>query len=405
LSETSPYHRSLPDSKEAEQEMRRLREEEYYLVPVREYQQFREWSQNDIDLSELVGQLWNNRWFVTKITVIATILGLVLSFLMRPEYTSRASLMPEYRTAATTGGRAQDLLQKYGGLLGIDGSTYASNSNAIRVELYPQIVGSLPFLLELLNHKFYYSDYDTTSSLFAYFNSIYQPPMLDYLLAYTIELPLTVKSWISYGIEGRSRIQRSGEASEDVISISKERMQIFKMMQERVSASLDQETGVVRVQVTMPNPRLAAAVGEEVIKKLTVYLKEYRTHKLKVDLAYMQKEYHKAKMRFDVIQDSLAAFRDANRNIFTARAQTERQRLQSKYDLANNLYMGMARQLEQTKLRLQEQTPMFKTLEPVQVPLEKSSPNRMLIILISSLLGGMGAAGYVFVRPWMRECF
>jgi len=378
---------------------------EYYLVSAEEYHRFREWAQEDIDWNDVVEMLWQNRWFIGKITITVTIIGLVLSLLMSSEYTSTTSLMPEYKTQSSVGGTAQDLLQKYGGMLGLSGGTYASNSNAIRIELYPKIVQSLSFQLTLVNHKFHYSAYDTTASVFAYVNSIHHPSVLAYVLAYTVELPLTVKAWISYWLMDETELKDSQESQGDIINISEAKMRVVKMMQNRVWASLDQESGVISVQATMPNPKLAAAVTKLVINNLTAYLKKYRTRKLKVNLGFMKKEYQKAKARFDTIQDSLAAFRDNNRNIATAAAQTKQQRLQSKYDLANKLYTGLANQLEQTKLQLQEQTPMFKTLQPVQVPLEKSSPNRILITLVSFILGGVGAVGYLFGQQWMQGRF
>jgi len=376
-----------------------------YVVPAEEFEQFMEWREREeIDLSALLDFLWNHRWFIGKVTAAAAVLGVVVSLLMSPQYTSSASLMPEYSTESMGGGSAQELLDQYGGMLGIGGGTYASNSNAIRVELYPQIVESLPFQLELAEQEYYYPEYDTTASLFTYFNEIYTPSPWQYMMAYTLQLPLTVKGWISDMLSSQQVVKSQMPGSDtEVLQISRDKMEVIEYLRKVVSASLDQESGVITVQTTLPGAELSADVARATIKKLTSYLVKYRTQKIKTDLSYLREQHQQAQQRFFAIRDSLATFRDNNQNIVTAKAQTKEQRLQSKYDLAYNVYNDLSQQLEQTKLRLQEQTPVFKTLDPVQVPIEKSSPNRPLIVTVFLLLGGMGAVGYLLAKDWISE--
>ncbi|MDZ7808047.1 MAG: hypothetical protein U5K71_13160 [Gracilimonas sp.] len=64
-------------------------------------------------------------------------------------------------------------------------------------------------------------------------------------------------------------------------------------------------------------------------------------------------------------QIALADFRDSNQGALTNRARTQEQQLQSEYDLAFNLYNGLTQEYEQAKLRVQEETPVFKVLQPV----------------------------------------
>ncbi len=47
----------------------------------------------------------------------------------------------------------------------------------------------------------------------------------------------------------------------------------------------------------------------------------------------------------------------------------------------------MAKQVEQAKLQVSKDTPIFSVLKPVVVPNEKSSPKKFLIIIIWSFLG------------------
>ena len=61
--------------------------------------------------------------------------------------------------------------------------------------------------------------------------------------------------------------------------------------------------------------------------------------------------------------------------------------MQSKYDLAFNLYNSLNQRLQQKEMQVQEQTPVFSVLQPVSVPFEKSQPKRFLIIAIFLFIG------------------
>jgi len=377
---------------------------DYILVSIEEYEQYRQWAENKIDGRKILSFLTENRKFFFKAVTVFFILGVVISFLIPSQYTSTALLMPEYSIESSTVGNAEQFFQKYGRMLGIGNGTYASNSNAIRVELYPQIVSSLPFQLDMINQEFYYPRYKTTVSVFEFFEELYRPTAWDYLINYSIGLPLTVKTLISDWVITEKEQQKSSPSKENnIIAIDSQKMQLIDWMRQQVFVSVDQESGIVGIQATMPTPKLSADIAKRTIDNLTKYLVQYRTNKIKVDLTYLEKEHAKAEQRFFKIRDSLAIFRDQNKYISTARAQTEEQKLQSEYDLAFSLYSGISQKLEETRLRLQEETPVFEVLEPVQVPVERSSPNRILVIILFLFAGIFGALGYLFFGSRYKE--
>lgn len=356
------------------------------LVPVEEFERFREWREPDIDLQLLLNLIRKKRSLILKAMGIAMTVGIVVSLLMPPEYTATATLMPEYRTQSSP---AQNLLERYGGLLGIGAGTYASSSSAIRVKLYPRIVQSLPFQLALLEKRYYYSSHDTAASLFSYYG-----------FRHSVSPFKSERSGLEVSRQDNMRgIGRAVEGNRDtgIFDVGRERMNAVEWLRDRVSASLDLESGVVQLTARMPEATISAQVVANIIAMLTRYLVEYRTRKIQVTLDYWQKQRERAAEQLQSIRDSLAAFQDFNRNLVTNRARSRKQWLQSKYALANNLYDDLSRQLMRTKMRLQEETPMFKTLDPVQIPIERSRPHRVMIVLLSLIVGATGVMGYLWI--------
>ncbi len=71
---------------------------------------------------------------------------------------------------------------------------------------------------------------------------------------------------------------------------------------------------------------------------------------------------------------NLAVFDDKNQNVVTSLAKTERQKLQYDYDLAYEVYKSLAQQLEEGKIKVKEETPVFTIIEPIVIPIQKSEP-------------------------------
>jgi uncharacterized protein involved in exopolysaccharide biosynthesis len=370
--------------------------QEYKIVPADYGYQYDE---DEIDLFELAKTIWSKRMFIVKVVALGAVIGVIAALLSPKEYKSAATLMPEYSTESQGG--ASSLLRQYGGLLGVSGGSYTNNSNAIRVDLYPNIVQSTNFQLKLMDQPFYFSDINQEATLFDYYTELNSPGVLGVIKSYTIGLPGKRLGAILPKKELMTTVP--GEASESmVLNLSKEEFEVISTLRQKITASLDEESGIVSVSVTLPDNVAAAAVTEYTIKELTEYLTEYRTEKVLRDLTFVEEQLATAEARFEEAQLTLAEFRDSNQGMLSARAQTEEQRLNSEYQIAFNLYNGLTQQYEEAKLKVQEETPVFKTLEAVQVPLQDETSGAMILIVFI-MLSGIGSIGWIFVHPLIEQ--
>ena len=370
--------------------------QEYKIVPADYGYQYDE---DEIDLLELAKTIWNKRMFILKVVGIGAFLGVIVALLSPKEYKSTSTLMPEYSTESQGG--ASSLLSQYGGLLGISGGSYNSNSNAIRVDLYPNIVQSTNFQLQLMQQPFYFSDLDTTATLFEYYTELNSAGVLGFVAEYTIGLPGKILGAILPKKELMTSVPGASEESL-VLNLSKEEFEVIETLRGKISASLDEESGIVSVTVTLPDNVAAAAVTEYTIRELTEYLTEYRTEKVLRDLTFVEEQLATAEVRFEAAQLALAEFRDSNQGNLSARAQTDEQRLNSEYQIAFNLYNSLTQQYEEAKLKVQETTPVFKTLEPVQVPVNDETSGAMILIVFI-MLSSIGSIGWIFIVPLIEQ--
>lgn len=375
----------------------------YRLIPEDQY--IDPYSEDEIDLVELVQKIWAERWLIAKFVAVGAVLGVLFALLTPKEYVSTAKLMPEY--SSESGGGASSLLKRFGGLAGIDVSTYNANSNAIQVTLYPDIVQSLSFQHELAQQTFYFAELDSSATLYDYYLELAQPGFLATLKKYTIGLPgLIIGSIFSEDPVKTHNYASQPDASQpggsEIISLPKDKMNIIGSLRGNISANLDEKSGIITVSAKFGDPNLAAQVAKYTIEALTAYLVEYRTEKVLRDLRYLEAQLADAEGRFKKAQDALADFRDSNRGTLTNRAQTEEERLTSEYNLSFSIYNSLSQQREQAKLKVQEETPVFKVLQPVLVPVDDETSGAMILI-VWVMLSGIVSIGWIFGKEFVTN--
>lgn len=369
----------------------------YRLVPADDWQG-RYPEDDEIDLVELARLFWGKREKILKITGAFLLLGLLIALFSPKEYETSATLMPESQSSQS---RMGSLLQQYGGLLGMSGNFDMGSEGSIPTQLYPNIVQSLPFQAELMNTPVRFKAYDTTATPHIFFTEINSPSVLGYIKKFTIGLPGQIIGLFSQDNEKEVSLPVDIDR-EEILLLSEKQMQTINTLRERINVVLDEQSGVLTLTATMPDPQAAAELGHAGIRLLKEYMREYRTQKATEDLEFIRRQTKEARQRFEQAQLRLAKFRDSNVSLATAKARTREQELQSEYDLAFGIYNSLNQQLEQAKITVQEQTPVFSVLQPVNVPLNDTTSG-MLVLILTGMLGGIISLGWVLIENWWRN--
>jgi uncharacterized protein involved in exopolysaccharide biosynthesis len=145
----------------------------------------------------------------------------------------------------------------------------------------------------------------------------------------------------------------------------------------------------------MSDPVVAAILVEASKKYLINYVEEYRTSKTTNQVTFLQERVSESKSRQQKAEYALQSYRDRNRGSFLNVARIEEQRLQADYTLAQSIYSDLVVKLEQAKIKVKEEKPVFKILEPAKVPTNKSSPKRPIIAFIFAVAGGFLTFFYI----------
>jgi len=342
----------------------------------------------EIRLSDIIDFLKESRWLVLCFVLAFLVIGVIYAVSQSNVYTAQVTVMPE---AQSSGARKLGGLGSLAGLAGISLDNLGGE-DAIRPELYPTVLQSIPFALNLLKQPVYSSELGAKLPLGQFTRQ------------------MRTKGWLGglTNLFSGSNEDTSPPAMRDpknfsqAIEITKGQDELIKVVQQTVSAAYDKKTGVITVVAVEPDPVVAATVARLSLEYLTDYITNYRTEKARQQVTFLAGQVRESNSKYQASEYALSNYRDKNRNLFLNTAKIEEQRLQADYLLNQSVYNELSKQFAQAKIKVQEETPVFKVLEPATVPLRKSGPKRTIIVLGFAVLGGILGLVYALFRRWRR---
>jgi len=348
---------------------------------------------DEIDLLELAKTFWNGRKTILKIMLIAGILGVAIAVMSPKEYTATTTIVPQTSSTGSKLGGLSSLAAMAG--FNLDNAT---SGEILSPTVYPEIVSSVPFQMDLMNLPFTFSEVNRPVSLYEYYSEISKPSVFSLIGKYTIGLPGVILSALKGDSEKKGVTDAKGP-----IALTKKQEKVRKMIAKQVTINLDTKQGFITLQAALPEALLSAQVADQARELLQKYITRFKIEKASDKLLFIEQRYQEKKKEFEKAQTRLASFSDQNKNVTSAVARTEEVRLQGDYTIAMNVYNELAKQLEQAKIQVKEETPVFSILEPAMVPSERSKPKKPMIVFIWLFLGGIVGTGMVFGKVYLKE--
>jgi uncharacterized protein involved in exopolysaccharide biosynthesis len=273
-------------------------------------------SDNEVDFGELVSKIWNARKFIAKACAVAVVVGLVVAFSIPKEYTTAVTMAPEEGTKKGSG--------NLGSLASLAGINLAggTQSEALSPDLYPDIVRSTPFMLDLFpvqvrtmeNETFRFYDFMLSHQRYPWWSIL-------------TGAPFKAIGWVTSLFKETKSIGK--ESKIDPFMLTEEHATVIEAVKGSILVAVDEQSGVISLKVTMQDPMVSAMITDTVMKNLQIYITNYRTNKAKQDLEYTEKLYKEAKSDYYVAQQRYADFADSNRDIILTGFRTKQERLQS----------------------------------------------------------------------------
>ena len=325
-----------------------------------------------IDYKALVRTIWKEKWLMLVTTGVITALGVLYALSAREEFTTQGRILPEIQ------GKGGGLSQFAGlaSIAGVDLSTMGgSGTEAVRPDLYPNVITSTPFYLELFKTEVHTRD-NQAMAFEEYYHVV-----------------------VEEGREPEDEDLEKYPVKEDGIIVLNLLDEIrLEALRERITATIDKKSGVITISSKMPDPVVAAETARFAMEYLMEYVKGYRTEKLKMDVEYLAEQVAQSQGKYYKTQEKKAQYSDQFQDMRLQSADVQRERIESEYRLSSSFYNELLKKYEEAKFKLHQETPVFQVLEPPVTPVMRSEPQRTIITLVAIVFGGLVSLAVVLLK-------
>ena len=318
---------------------------------------------DEIDLVEILKKIYKSRKLILYVTLLFAIIGLVVGFTSPVVYNSSTIFIPQNQEPSTSS------LSGVASLVGINlGSSYGGE---IPISMYPKISESPKFKRLLLKS------------------------MIE------IEDSLTLKNYLvkKYNIEN----EKTKEIGYIYVSKSEERL--FKLLTKILTVNVSPKDGYVIINSKMPIAKYSAAIANNAREILQKIIVENKIESAKQNLNFVQEQLVDKKIIFDSIQSKLSYFKDSNLNLVNSLFINEQEKLEAEFQIINAVVTDLSKEVEQAKLQVTKDTPVFSTISEAFVPNERTSPVRRNILIVFSFIGLIISSIYVMIKDTIKMFF
>lgn len=339
--------------------------------------------ESEIDIMELISKLWKKRKMIIKWCVAGAVIGLVIGFSIPKTYTASVTLAPEIQQKTGSG------VSSIASMMGVN----LNNSlDAINAEMFPDVVHSTPFIVELFDLPVTFEHKDT----------VVNTTLLDYMLEYqkspwwshVIKAPFKALAWCIDLVTPDEK--EEGVAGPlNPTNLPKKERGVVKFFAENIMVNVDKKSLKTQISLDLQDPQVVYTVVNAVVENLKQYMTDYRSSKSRQDVENLSVICEQRKADYYKAQQAYAEYIDANKSVIRQSAQAERERLQQEMNLAYQVYSQVAQQLEGSRIQAEQDKPVFVVVQPPVVPIQKTAPSKAKMLVIWTFLAGCCAAAWV----------
>lgn len=354
-------------------------------------------AEEEVDIMAILKKFWDKRKFILKVTAVFFVLGLFIALFSPKEFTVSSVFVPQTGKSTSSSSRLSGLAAMAGISLDMGGS-----DATLSPMVYPHLLKNVDFQKELMQTKIHFEGIAEPVSLYDYFtDKKYQKTnVLGAIKKYTIGLPGVIAG--AGRNDDEKQVKGAASGLEDLNSLSMKESRVAATLGSRISLSVDQKQGYLTLTTTMDEAVAATELNNSVYALLKKYVSSYKTAKSQSDLEFVESQCEEAKADYEQKQRTYAYYIDSHKGYATASAAVESERLAADLELSRQLYNELAKNVMTSKIKVKEETVTFSDLTPASVPVKKTKPKRMSIVLIWTFLGICAGCGWIFLKDWWK---
>lgn len=334
--------------------------------------------------------LKDDKKYVFVYILIFSILGIIVALGTPKTYKASVMLAPE-----ETGSGFSGSLSSLASMVGLNMSINKTG-DAIYPEIYPELMNSIKFNVELLPIEIRTSKSTETMPYYTYMAAHQKKPILSYPILWITKLNELITSDDAVVVNDSSKYQ----FGINPFYLNRKQAKLLEHISSNIKCNVDKKTNVITIEVTAQDPLVAAIMADSVKNHLQEAITEYKTQKAKNNVTYMQGLFEETKAEYDSARIKYAQEVDSYKNLSRQTYQSKLDDLEAEKDLKYTIYQQVVEQLQLAKYTLQEKTPAFTVIQNASVPSLPSGRSRKAIVLIWLFLGFFIRSSILLLKNW-----
>lgn len=331
---------------------------------------------HEIDIIGISKRVLTEWKLLLKFVGVGAVFGVIIALNTPKLYTTSVILAPEVSGA----GGMLDNLSDLASMVGVNIGANSSSIDAIYPEIYPDVISSSSFIINLFDVKV--QQKDKTEKTF-----------YDHM---TKDAFIPFWSWPKIWIQKIFNNETNSNLKDiNPFYLTKQQFNVCKLFRSRVSCIVDKKTSVVTISFEDNDPMVSAVMADTILSRLQQYITQYRTKKCRIDLSYSEQLYNNAKKEYEEARLRYARTADASTHVVMMSQQSKLDDLENDMQLKYSVFQQMTQQLNIARAKLQEHTPAFSVIQEASVPLQASSFPRSLMVIGYMFLGAVLCALWI----------
>lgn len=297
---------------------------------------------DEIDLFELVQTVWSGKWLIIFGSIVFAAASAWISLQLPNIYTVEVKIAS---VDDDQGGQMNAMLAQYGGLASLAGIPLPSGSGG-QSDLLLEILQSRSFLSRFINDQsigprlLAVDSYDQISRTESFNESLYD---------------ISSMSWV-----------REVSPPQTIVPSEEE---FYEAFAQALTVTKDKTSPVVTIAFEHPSPLLGYDVLNTLIRRIDDFARNKDRERSEQSIAYLEKKLGETRL----------------------------------VDVERVLYQMIETQTKTLMLAEVNTDYAFQVIDAPQIPEKRSKPNRALIVVLSTLVGGMLCVLFVLVRSAIRK--
>jgi hypothetical protein len=357
---------------------------------------------------QLVIWLWVASFFV---------LGVVFAITRDDEYEA-TNVVLSYSSSQNGAGTNQ-AASRLAGLAGITLPGAQQQGGRVISELMiPNLLTTYPVAQKLGSQPLRFYSEGVVMTGLEYFSAPPEKTIFDHIKNWTIEVPGRIINWVvtilssepqrilppeSIQVDSNDSADRPStpnsstqEVKNDHVFVDMKTNFALGNLTSRVLVSIDMN--IISITATMPDAYAAADLARHATDILMQEVVDFEIRKTEEELAFLLDLYAESEAKYNNALDVLTQIQDRLRGITSTTASIELTRAQGNAEIARQQFQQITLRVEEARIKLKEDTPMFAVLNPIQIPQRPVQGSPVGLVVVFLFLGLILGVGWVTVR-------